>query len=258
MKRISTGVVLLALMPGITEAYYSCFRSQVHYSPYAFSYRHSSGLVSGDVRYTPYAFDYRNSGLIYDYGYSGGYGYRHPIFHGYYPRAIDVARRTSSVAWSRAQRAPQTTRPQTCPTNGTRPSRPCRAEAGNPAGDGMAIIRQHLRAKGFDAPHINRILRIDNQLLSVDFILKDRNVLIKYWNPLVIEQLDAKAGFKQKAYAKYKQDWESFAEQYKQAGGEIYTVNASEPQTIVAALDSCPKLETGNDAQTQPVLYAKQ
>ena len=32
---------------------------------------------------------------------------------------------------------------------------------------------------------------IDNQLVSVDFLLKDRNLLIKYWNPEAIEALNA-------------------------------------------------------------------
>ena len=71
MKRISFWLVLLALTPGITEAYcYSSYCYGVRYSPYAFNYRHS-GLVSG-VDYTPYAYTYRNSGLVPGYGLSSG------------------------------------------------------------------------------------------------------------------------------------------------------------------------------------------
>ena len=120
----------------------------------------------------------------------------------------------------------------------------------------MDIIRQHLRGRGFASVSIDRILRVDNQLVSVDVLVKDRNLLIKYWNLEELERLGTKEPFKQKVYAKYKQDWERFAEQYRQTGGEIYTVSASEPQTIVAALESCTKLGPGNGLQT-PVLYAK-
>jgi hypothetical protein len=120
----------------------------------------------------------------------------------------------------------------------------------------MDIIRRHLQAKGLGSVSIDRVLRVDNQLVSVDVLVKDRNLLIKYWNPQVVDGLNTKEAFKQKAYAKYRQDWERFAEQYKQAGGEVYTVNASEPQTIVAALESCTRLAPGDGGKT-PTLYAK-
>lgn len=118
----------------------------------------------------------------------------------------------------------------------------------------MDVIRQHLHAKGFASVSINRVLRIDNQLVSVDVLVQDRNLLIKYWNPQEVEQLNTKEAFKQKAYAKYKDDWDRYAEQYKQTGGEVYTVSAAEPETIVAALESCTKLAPVAQPST---LYAK-
>ena len=58
---------------------------------------------------------------------------------------------------------------------------------GRPHPDGMDVIRQHLHAKGLTSVDIDRILRVEDQLLSVDFLVKDRNLLIKYWNPQGIE-----------------------------------------------------------------------
>jgi len=254
MKRISLCVALLALTPGITEAYgYGSYYEGVHYSPYALSYYHSglvgggvyhspyavsyggAGLVYGCVQYTPYAFNYYNSGLVANYGVYPGYSdYAFPVFRAFHRRPSPAVHRAPPVVRRHAQDAPCTAPPR----------------------DGMNIIRQHLQAKGLASVNIDRILRVDNQLVSVDVLVKDRNLLIKYWNPQEVERLNATESFQQKAYAKYKQDWERFAEQYKQTGGEIYYVNASEPQTIVAALDSCSKLGPGNDAQT-PSLYAK-
>jgi len=226
-------LMLLALAPGITEAYYSSCYGGVHYSPYALSYYHS-GLVSGNVDYSPYALSYYKSGLVPGYGI-GSYGdYGYP--------ALGVRARQVSRA---APRAPQSVRQ--CAQDTPRPIRPS---------DGMDIIRRHLQAKGLGSVSIDRVLRVDNQLVSVDVLVKDRNLLIKYWNPQVVDGLNTKEAFKQKAYAKYKQDWERFAEQYKQAGGEVYTVNASEPQTIVAALESCTRLAPGDGGKT-PTLYAK-
>jgi hypothetical protein len=226
--------MLLALTPGITEAYYGSCYGGVHYSPYALSYYHS-GLVSGNVDYSPYALSYDKSGLVPGYGIAsyGDYGYP----------GLGVRARGVSHA---APRAPQAIR--RCAQDTPRPMRPS---------DGMDIIRQHLQAKGLTSISIDRVLRVDNQLVSVDVLVKDRNLLVKYWNPQAVDGLNAKEAFKQKAYAKYKEDWERFAEQYKQAGGEVYTVSASEPETIVAALESCTKLAPGNAMQT-PTLYAKE
>ena len=120
----------------------------------------------------------------------------------------------------------------------------------------MDVIRQHLRTRGFASVSIDRILRIDDQLVSVDVFVKDRNLLIKYWNPAEVANLSTKDVSKQRAYAKYKQNWEQFAETYQQAGGEVYTVSATEPQTIVAALDSCTRLSPDNGAQPT-AMYAK-
>ena len=69
---------------------------------------------------------------------------------------------------------------------------------------------------------IDRIFRIDNQLVSVDFLVKDRNLLIKYWNPRGIESLSTKENFKQKAYEKYRQDWTQIAARHELNGGKVY------------------------------------
>jgi hypothetical protein len=248
--------MLLALTPGITEAYcYSSCYGGVRYSPYALSYEHS-GLVPSGVDYSPYALTYGRSGLVYECTQYTPYAlsyYSSGLVPGYgicsygdcgYP-VFDARVRRVSHAAPRAPRAPQPIR--RCAQDTPRPIRPP---------DGMDVIRRHLQAKGFTSVSIDRILRVDNQLVSVDILVKNRNLLIKYWNPQEVERLSTKEAFKQKAYAKYKQDWEQFAEQYKQAGGEVYTVSASEPETIVAALESCTKLAPGKGVQT-PALYAK-
>jgi hypothetical protein len=235
MKRIFVCMATLAFLPGITNAYYGCYGYGIRYSPYALSY-HSSGLVPNGYEYTPYALNYRSSGLVYGYGvcdYGGGYGFVFPnAHHGGVTHAVG--------------HAPPAGR--RCAQDTARPPRPP---------DPMATIRQHLHAKGVTSPDINRILRVDDQFLSVDFLVKERDLLIKYWNPQAIEQLSTKEDFKQKAYANYKETWQKFAQQFQQKGGEIYYVNASEPQTIVAALDSCPKLNPGVGTPIPQTLYAK-
>ena len=123
--------------------------------------------------------------------------------------------------------------------------------------DGVDTIRQHLLAKGITTVEINRIFRVDNQLVSVDVLVKDRHLLIKYWNPEEIEALDTKEGFKQKIYETYRQNWTQIAARHEQNGGQVYYVEASDAQTIVAALNSCTTLDTGPETPDRTIMYAK-
>jgi len=254
MKRISLWLVLLALTPDVTEAYYYYYvpaRYRIHYSPYALRYG-SSGLVPGGLDYSVYAFDYSHNGLVYvgtrytpyalQYGSTGliydYYVYPYPMPYGYPCTVIN------NYYGCTAKRRPPGNAPRTNPQYAP-------PDSNSSSTDGMGTIRQYLRARGFDGASINRILRIDNVLVSVDFTLRDQNLLIKYWDPKQVERLSSTdttsraSTTQQKIYAKYKQDWDRFAQQYEQTGGEIYQVNASDQETIVAALQSCPRLETG-------------
>jgi len=237
MKRTSLWLVLLALTPGIGKGWgYTSYSCGVRYTPYAFTYRHS-GLVSCDVDYTPYAFTYRNSGLVPGYGTypnnSGGYSY-----------SIGPVRTGGTF-----RGAPRPPRP--APRHAKDTSEPALLT------DGKDIIRGGLLARGIESTGVNRILLIDNQLVSADFVLKDRNLLIKYWNREAIESLSAQAGSRLKTYENYRENWAKVAAQHEQNGGQIYTIEASDAQTIVAALEACPSLEAESSTETDTVLYAR-
>jgi hypothetical protein len=238
MKRISIILVILALSPAVTQAYYGGYCG-VHYSPYALSYR-SSGLVPGDVDYTPYALSYGNSGLVEGYGVCyDTYGFAVPaigVRRGF--RSGSHGGRTAHMSFRRFSAAD----PQ---------------PAGPRAPDGLTTIRQYLGDRGFANASVNRMVRIDNKLVGVDFTLPNQKLVIRYWDPKEIEQLASKPASVQMLYEKHKQAWESYAEQYRQMGGEVYCVEASDPQTIVASLQSCPRLNPGNNTVDQPVMYAK-
>jgi len=254
--RLWSLIVLLAFTPGIAQAWYNGFYEGVHYSPYALSYYHS-GLIPGGLQYSPYALNYYGSSLIYEgtqytpYAlsyYNSGLVFDYGIYPGYFPAfAIPVRGAHHGFRAPAVHRAPPAVR-----RHAQAPPRPA------PKQDPMDIIRRHLHTRGFTSACIDRILRVDNQLVSVDFLVKDRNLLIKYWNPQELERLGTKEGYQQKACAKYKEDWERYARQYQQTGGEIYTISASEPQTIVAALDSCTKLSPDLGTSTQQTMYAKE
>jgi len=252
MKRISLWMAILALTPGITHAFYQRVRlsHRIRYSPYALEYgssglvpggleysAHASGLVYEGSRYTPYAFDYGRSGLIVDYAL--WYGLQRPAPH------YVVSRRCPNV--------PQT--PRTGYTRRTYHSRSTSRQA--KAEDGMQVIRRYLDARGFQNIRINRILRVDNKLISADIIVADQDLVVKYWDPKEIKALEAKADCKRKMFERYRQKWDRFADEHLRGDGEIYHVRASDKKDIVAALDACDGLKSDGDLLQTATMYAR-
>jgi hypothetical protein len=241
---------MLIFAPGIVEAVdYVPPRYRTHYSPYAFSYR-NSGMVPGGLDYSSQAFNYRHSGLVLEgvrytpyrlrYGHSGlvidYYGYWSPS------ERCGPAYHDSSV------RVPVPCAPGASP-------RVCAAESRRPSE--IETIRRCLQARGHDDVNINQVLMIDSKLVSADFFLKDRNLIIKYWNPSEIESLKTQQKYKQTGYEKYRERWMEVAAQHEQNGGRIHYVEASGAEAIVAALDSCDELNASPEETDHAVLYAR-
>ena len=263
MKRISILVALSVLAPSLCHAYsYSPLSYQIHFSPYTFSY-HNSGLVPGGIRfssyayslrssglvyagtrYTPYAFNYRHSGLIADY-------HRWPVSTCVPSCACGdcCSRRNDGDADSAGGARPVqvVARRHSVSTEELRQIR----EA-----DGMPVVREYLKSRGFRQVEVNHRLSVENRTAGVAFILWDKNLVIKYRNPDVIQA--AEADHKTKAIERYDERWETFAREFEARGGTVYDVTASDKDKIVAALDSCDRLNSVREALRAPALYARE
>ena len=262
MKRISVfTLAVLMLVPGTSHArsrYYGIsVRFRTRYSPYAFSHKYTSGLISGELQYSPYAVGYYPAGLIpywfryspyafshkhpsglisdygsyfyfpYSYSYSGlvdcdnnhnlndyGYGnYNHPA-----ERKSNYEKGLSSQIY-RANVDRET--------------------------DGKEIIYNYLKSKNVDAFEVDRVLKIENKTVSVSFVLRDKNLIIKYWNPEEIQVLLQQPGYRRSYYEKYEQNWKDFSQKYQQAGGKIYQIEAANGEEILSKLSLCPELSAG-------------
>jgi len=273
MKRTSLWIALLALTPTITQAWHTdSLRYRVRYSPYARDYHHSglipgglryspyaqgpgrSGLVYERTRYTPYALSYDDPGLVVDY-------YVWPI-----SRCAPVCVQVHSPRPRRVVRVPAASRrvcgrssPATRQTSTYAKSGGARGKSSPMSEEnGLQVIRQYLDSKNVGNVGINHVLRIDGHLVTANFILRDRNLILTYWNPEEIESLAAKADFKQKAFERYRKNWQRLAEKHESNGGQIYYVEASGRERILAALESCGQLDPGGDVSQDATLYAKQ
>ncbi len=218
----------------------------LRYSPYARSANHS-GLVPYWVRYSPYAFSNKHSGLISDYGYGYCYSRRtdHPCDRDCKYRAGDcntgrdesnsftgmTGRYEEKVA-ARRQDIKQL-------KNSRREIKKIRQK------DGEEIICMYLRSQEVGDYQIARALKINNKTAGIEFLLRDKNIIISYWDPKVVKSLAQQPQYKRSFYNRYKQRSEEFCQRYEQAGVKIYEIVSSNERQILAQLKLCHELNSG-------------
>lgn len=285
MKRISyVAIVFLAIMPTVTNAYhyafshYSSLRYRARYSPYAFSYRHPSGLIPGGlryspytsglvasnlryspyasglvpygVRYSPYAFSHGHSGLICDYSYSGFSCPPYAIVGstGCCPTGVDCRRSKCGRAVSHgcSGSAGNTRSYQQAKLRARKERLERLREAAEEfeqmgENDGKEIIYSYLKSKNLDF-RMNRLLRIESKTLSAEFLLKDKDLIIKYWNPDEIEQQE---GYREGICEEYQEKWRDLSQEFVANGGKTYEINSANKEEILSKLDLCGRLHGG-------------
>lgn len=276
MKRISVlTIVVLTIVAGVTEARsytplryrvrwsmytHSLIAGDVYYSPYALRPGHS-GLVSGNVYYSPYAHRPGSSGLVRDnvrysiyalgnkhsglvadprgrlscYPYSPHHGIcHHPVATccGTSQSSCAVSHEASNLAQAQTSnkvrleareerlRTLRQARKQVFTTGQT---------------DGREIICNYLKNKNIEF-RTNRTLQIAGKTISVDFRLKDRNIIIKYWNPVEILALEQEPDYRRKVYERYLESWADFCGKYQKSGGKIYQIITADTEEILAKL----------------------
>ena len=260
MKRISIfTIVVLILLPGLSSArsrYYGIsVRFRTRYSPYAFGHKYRTGLISGELQYSPYAAGHNRSGLVpYWYRYSPyAFSHRHPSglisdFGSYYYFPYGDYPYVNSYAYSGSVNCGYTS--SHCPSvrknNYAKRINP-HSNGINIAGerDGKEIIYNYLKGKNIDGFQVDRIFSVNNETVSVNFVLRDKNLIIKYWNPEHAKALMKQSGYKRNYYEKYKQNWKELAQKHQQAGGKIYQIESTNAKEILSRLSLCPELSEG-------------
>jgi hypothetical protein len=212
------------------------------YSPYAKKYG-NSGLVYDNKRYSPYAFGLKSSGLIsdpwgesYDYHCLQTYQGTRPCVVVHYGtsqssrpssgRSTPVYSRAADSSWARLA-ARQAKMEQL-----KRRRQQIRSDEEFGPKD---IISAFLRLKNMDF-RINRILSIENNLISIDFILTGENTIIKYWNPEKILALQKEDDPRISSYEHYLETYKDFAGQYLDSGGRIYQIITADDTEILSKL----------------------
>lgn len=100
---------------------------------------------------------------------------------------------------------------------------------------GKDVIAAYLSSKNIPF-RTNRILSIDSKLISIDFILTDRNIIIKYWNPEEILALKKQQNHRIRYYERYLESYQVFCSDYLNSGGKIHQIITAENTEVLAKL----------------------
>ena len=252
MKRISLlTIVLLTVLPGVTKSRtytqaryrtrwspyaFGLISGDVKYSPYAFRPGHN-GLVPGNVRYSPYAFGVGNSGLVVDpWYYTTG-----NIYATCYRTCCPPVVTCSGVSKNNTYKERLIAQRQRIEQlrNSQRQRNLAKAR------DGKEIIYRYLKSRNINNFEITGLLRIDNKIVSVNFLLRDKNVMISYRDLDQAQSLIQQPGYKRNYYEKNERQWRSLCEKYARAGGKIYLITSADQNEILAKLTLCPGLNDG-------------
>lgn len=277
MKRISMfTIAVLMLVPSVSNArYYGVsFRFRTRYSPYAFSYKYPVGLISGELQYSPYAAGYHRSGLVpYWFRYSPyAFSHKHPsglisnhgsyyyLPYGCYPYAhgyrysglvdCDTHHNCNNCSYGKAGCPAETKNNYEKRLNSQKYRTRRLTNYGNRTNmvretDGKEIIYNYLKSKNIDDFEVDRIFRANNKIVSVNFVLRDKNLIIKYWNPEQTQVLNQQSGHRRNYYEKYEQNWRNFSQKYKQTGGKVYQITSANGKEILSKLLLCLELNEG-------------
>lgn len=276
MKRISLlTIIMLMVASGVAKANiygYSSVRYRVRWSPYAFSHK-QSGLVSGYLRYSPYAFNHKNpSGLIDEYARYTPYAFSHKnsgLVYDSYSRFYS----SYYAPYYRIHRAPvvvvHSVRQPPCAPNYKHSQ--SSSEANNSYQEKLIVRRQRIKqlrdskkqinmAKEIDAKEIicrylnsrniddfemTGILRIDGKTVNINFLLRDKNIMITYWDMDEVQALVQQSGYKRNYLEKHEQEWRSLCKKYTQTGGKVYPITSADENEIFAKLMLCHELNDG-------------
>jgi hypothetical protein len=226
----------------------------VRYSPYAFNHKHN-GLVYGDVRYSPYAFGHNRSGLVVD-SYSDYFRSRYSPY--YYPQTqspVTVINRCCSYACISGSKHSDSTKQTNTVSYAdkliareqkSKKLRDLREQKhSSKEMDVKETICRYLKNRNIDDYVMHGLLRIGGKTINVNFLLKDKNIMITYWNLDEVQSLASEPGYRRDYLVKHEQQWRNFYEKYTQGGGKVYQITTANMDEVLTKLTLCSELNEG-------------
>ncbi len=217
-----------------------------HYSPYAFSHKNPSGLIHENAGYSPYAFSYKHSGLVAETGYRACYRTCCApvmVVHSVHNWPCAVSRKHSESSGRTKNSYEEKLMARRERIKKARDSRKQINMAKE--NDGKEIIYRYLKSKNINDFEMNGLLKINNKTVNVNFLLRDKNIIITYWDLDEVQSLLQQPGYRRNYYERHERQWKNLCTKYIETGGKVYPITSADAKEILAKLMLCPELNDG-------------
>ena len=111
--------------------------------------------------------------------------------------------------------------------------------------DTKDIICRYLKSRNIDGFKITGMLRINGRVININFLLKDKNIMITYWDLDEVQSLIQQPGYHRTYFERHEKQWKNLCSKYTQAGGKIYPITSADEKGILAKLTLCSELNGG-------------
>jgi acyl carrier protein phosphodiesterase len=107
------------------------------------------------------------------------------------------------------------------------------------------IIYRYLKSRNIDGFKMTGMLSIEGRVVNVNFQLKDKNIMITYWDLDEVQSLLQQPGYRRIYLERHEKEWKNLCSKYTQAGGKIYPITSADEKEILAKLTLCSELNGG-------------
>lgn len=216
----------------------------LRYSPRAFGFNNRSGLVPTWTRYSPYAFGTKHNGLILDPGCGvRTYWLEQPGDREQkkLTQAIDRLSRSIDNVNSTCQAVQRSVDAAYRYRGRSRyASRPNDLSSRNP----RLLMRAHLNEVIPGQYKVSDLLRVDQEVVSFNVVIENKDLVIKYWNPKVVQSIQRASNQKTEQLSDYMKAWAVTENFYDNKGGKVVHIVSADQDEILMELTNCLQIKT--------------
>ncbi len=216
----------------------------VRYSPYAFGVNNRSGLVNAWTRYSPHAFGTKHNGLISEWGPRATTGRPENVCdlnQQKLTKAID--RLSHSIDRIHSNR--QINQHGTYTTHSSRRYTTQTVNLADLTSDNPRLLmRAFLNTLIPGQFRVSNLLRVDQEVVSFNVVIENRNLIIKYWNPVIIRSINEASDQKTEQLSDYMKAWVAVENFYDKNGDRVVHIVSADQEKILMALTGCLQTET--------------
>jgi len=217
----------------------------VRYSMHAVGFNNRSGLVNEWTRYSLHALGIGHNGLISEYGpylNTNWLGNTRDLNQQKLTKAIDRLSHSIDNINSTCRTPQRGT--YAAYSNRNSGSRHTVTLDDLTSDNPRLLMRAYLNTLIPGQFKMSNLLRINQEVVSFNVVIEERNLVIKYWNPTIIRSLNEASNQKTEQLSDYMKAWAAVENFYDNQGDRVVHIVSTDQDKILMELTDCLQTKT--------------